>query len=102
VGVKIINDKHWFEIKPRRTPVEWEDPDLYIQEYTLEELKKSVNEEWELMSEDEKYFRAIHGDPTYLSWVLGYVSDRMKDTYKIEIDEDNYRCRIIEYKTDKK
>ena len=100
-SIKIINDVHWFEVKPYRSGPEWYDPDLYINEFTLDELKKAVKEEWDSMSEDEKSFRSIHGDPTYLSWVLGYVSDRMKDDYKVEVDEDNYRCRIVEYKSGK-
>lgn len=96
--MKVINDRQWFDVKPSRVGGEFYDPDLYIKEFTLEELKKEVKEEWELMTDDEKHFRIINADPTYLSYVLSCVNEKMEETYKVEIDEDNYRFRIIECK----
>jgi len=64
--------------------------------FTIDELDRAVDEEYSLMSEEEKYCRMRDGSPTYLEWVLSSASIKIQPGQKIEVDEDNHMYRIIE------
>jgi hypothetical protein len=90
--IKVIEDSEWGEVEPDC------DGDVFgMQEfYTLDELKKAVEMELGSMCENEQHMRSVHGDPTYLQWVLSSVSRKIQPGQKVEVDELNHRYRIIE------
>lgn len=95
--MKIVDDSNWNEDGRKPSWQQFKDgveESSYI--FTIEELEKAVEEERGYMSEEEKYLRLKHGDPTYLEWVLSSISIKIGSGQKIEVDEDNRMYRIIE------
>lgn len=72
----------------------YDDIELYTQVYTFSELKKEVDEEWESMSEEEKYLRLKDNSPTFKTYCLGFIA-KEKDK-KIEINEYTCTYKIVE------
>lgn len=89
--MEVIDDSQWSEVEPGSDRYLYAMSDIY----TLDELSEAVDKEYEAMSEDEKHLRTVHGDPTYLQWALSSVSRKIQPGQKVEVDELNYRYRII-------
>ena len=59
---------------------------------TREELKKRVDEEWDLMNEIEKSGRIRNGDPTFLEYVLSLMNNQ--NSNKVELNELTKQYKI--------
>lgn len=71
-----------------------EDYDDYDREISLDELSKEVDEEYEMMSEEEKYCRTRDCEPTFLQSALSLMNhQKMK---KATINEYTYKIKMIE------
>jgi len=57
---------------------------------TLSQLSKEVDEEYECMSEEEKYCRLRDCDPTFLEYCCSFMHSNNLD--KITINRFNYKC----------
>ncbi len=96
--MKIIDDSNWNEEGRKPTWREFKECS-YLGEsgiFTLEELSKEIDRERELMSEEEKYQRLVHGDPTFFEFIYSDVFRIIKSGQKIEIDDNRHMWRIIE------
>jgi hypothetical protein len=70
------------------------DEEDYYASFNYEELKKYVDDEWEHMSEDEKYRRMRDVDPTFHEYILSSMKPgdtvTLNDlTYQYEINRAN-------------
>lgn len=57
---------------------------------TYDELLKEVNDEFESMCDDEKYFRIVHNDPTFKQQIL----TSMKEGQTVELNEFTCEFKI--------
>ena len=69
-----------------------EDYNDYDREISLDELSKEVKEEYEMMSDEEKHFRAIDCEPTFLQFALSSMKHEKKK--KAIINEYTYKIKL--------
>lgn len=71
-----------------------EDYDVYDREISLDQLSKEVDEEYEMMSEEEKHYRIIDCEPTFLQYACSSMNHQK--IKKAIINEYTYKIKMIE------
>ncbi len=93
--MEVIDDGNWNEENRKPTWIEFKDCS-YLGEsaiLTLEELH--VEAENSYMSQDERYYRLMNGDPSFMEWVLSSVQNKIGQGQKVEVDDNRLMYRII-------
>jgi len=66
--------------------------DDYEEELTYEEMKQMVNDDWDLLTDDQQYYKYQTNDITFEEWVFSM----MKPTQKVIINFDKYEHKFID------
>lgn len=69
------------------------------QEFTLEELKEYVEEQWRNMSEEERYLRLSECNPTLEEFVLSLLSKDIEFKSGDRVSIRNYEYTILKQET---